>query len=493
MKSISTRAGAIVVIGALLMVIDAAAQPVTSSSRCRPQDSAQRPIRTQGREDLHLRRPRRASASARRKTRRCHAARPRQPRRAGRARGGACARERDGRPLYRTARKRSKRRSGSGPSSASRLSQRSRARAPTRRCIGRRTRSTSSDRRPRRWPPPRELIKGYPAEPVDERCQGARDSGASERRPAGASRSRSRRRAEAARAAGTAALRSRAGGADAREDPAGPAVAAAEGARAVRPGAEQLAARAPGDGQRRARAPAIPICSAGRFSISASTAAARTASCWPQIYAASTDVDIKRRILRSFGVVRRSRPRARGGDHARRAPELRAEAVQQLGVMGAHDELWQLYQKESSRRRQEADPAGDVRRRQRDAPDRARQQRAESRAAPRRDPQSRAHGIAPDRPTRSSRSTPRRRISRSRKAIIQGFFTQNNAEQLVAIARKETDPEMRKEIVSRLSTHALEGGARLPDGDSEQVVIAACRRSTCPVVARASAAVLRQP
>jgi hypothetical protein len=39
----------------------------------------------------------------------------------------------------------------------------------------------------------------------------------------------------------------------------------------------------------------------------------------------------------------------------------------------------------------------------------------------------------------------------TRKIIIEAFFLQNNAEQLVAIARKETDPAMRKEIVARLS------------------------------------------
>jgi hypothetical protein len=39
----------------------------------------------------------------------------------------------------------------------------------------------------------------------------------------------------------------------------------------------------------------------------------------------------------------------------------------------------------------------------------------------------------------------------TKKTIIEAFFLQNNAEQLVAIARKETDPAMRKEIVGRLS------------------------------------------
>jgi hypothetical protein len=38
-----------------------------------------------------------------------------------------------------------------------------------------------------------------------------------------------------------------------------------------------------------------------------------------------------------------------------------------------------------------------------------------------------------------------------KKEIINAFFLQSNAEQLVAIARKETDPNMRKELVSRLS------------------------------------------
>ena len=39
----------------------------------------------------------------------------------------------------------------------------------------------------------------------------------------------------------------------------------------------------------------------------------------------------------------------------------------------------------------------------------------------------------------------------TKKTVINAFFQQNNAEQLVAIARKETDPQLRKEIVSRLS------------------------------------------
>ncbi len=66
-----------------------------------------------------------------------------------------------------------------------------------------------------------------------------------------------------------------------------------------------------------------------------------------QIYESSTDVDIKRRILRSFAVSG-ERSRVLAAATGESSPELRAEAVQQLGVMGAHEELWQLYQKESA-------------------------------------------------------------------------------------------------------------------------------------------------
>ncbi len=38
-----------------------------------------------------------------------------------------------------------------------------------------------------------------------------------------------------------------------------------------------------------------------------------------------------------------------------------------------------------------------------------------------------------------------------RRAAVQGLFVQNNAEALVGLARKESDPAMKKELVQRLS------------------------------------------
>ena len=58
-------------------------------------------------------------------------------------------------------------------------------------------------------------------------------------------------------------------------------------------------------------------------------------------------MDVKRRILRAF-MVAGEKDRLLAAAQAEQVAELRAEAVRQLGVMGADDELWQLYQKETA-------------------------------------------------------------------------------------------------------------------------------------------------
>jgi HEAT repeat protein len=169
-----------------------------------------------------------------------------------------------------------------------------------------------------------------------------------------------------------------------------------------------------------------------------------------EVYASSTDVDIKRRILRSF-MVAGDRARVLAAATNESAPELRAEAVRQLGVMSAHDELSQLYQKESSidvkkQILQAMFVGGNA---------------------------SRLIELANSEPNAELRRTAIRNLGLMssqktadalvalyakekepaiRSTVIQSLFTQGNAEQLVAIARKETDIEMRKQIVSRLAT-----------------------------------------
>ncbi len=193
----------------------------------------------------------------------------------------------------------------------------------------------------------RRVDQGIPAEPLAQRREGARAPGAAKLRTAGAAGSRGRRGPEAARPSGPAAFGARAGDADAREDSAGPELAPAEGARALRAGPEQLGAGAPDSDQRRARRRRIPICSGAPSSTWACTAAPRTAPCWRRSTSRPpTSTSSAASCARSASPAISARVLAAATSET--TPELRAEAVQQLGVMGAHEELWQLYQKESN-------------------------------------------------------------------------------------------------------------------------------------------------
>ncbi len=129
---------------------------------------------------------------------------------------------------------------------------------------------------------------------------------------------------------------------------------------------------------------------------------------------------------------------------------LRAEAVQQLGVMGAHDELWQLYQKESAvdvKRRiiQAMFAGGNVTRMSELANT---EQNVDLRRAAIRNLG--LMGSAKSSEMLTALYAKEKDVA-IKKEIVNAFFLQNNATQLVAIARRETDPVMRKDIVGRLS------------------------------------------
>jgi HEAT repeat protein len=168
-----------------------------------------------------------------------------------------------------------------------------------------------------------------------------------------------------------------------------------------------------------------------------------------QIYGSATDVDVKRRILRAFAISG-DRARVLAAATGETVPELRAEAVQQLGVMGAHDELWQLYQKESTvdvkkRIIQAMFVGGNVTRMSELAQNEG---NVELRRAAIRNLGLMGSRRAGD--TLTALYT-KETDPAVKKTIIEAFFLQNNAEQLVAVARKETDVSLRKEIVNRLS------------------------------------------
>jgi tetratricopeptide (TPR) repeat protein len=66
-----------------------------------------------------------------------------------------------------------------------------------------------------------------------------------------------------------------------------------------------------------------------------------------QIYASTKSMEVKKRILGAF-MVSGDRALLLAAAKDEKDPELRAEAIRQLGVMGAREEIWQLYQKETS-------------------------------------------------------------------------------------------------------------------------------------------------
>lgn len=168
-----------------------------------------------------------------------------------------------------------------------------------------------------------------------------------------------------------------------------------------------------------------------------------------EIYGASTDVDVKRRILRAY-MVAGDRARVLAAATGEAEPALRAEAVRQLGVMGAHDELWQLYQKETSadvkRRIQQAMFVGG------DATRLLELARAEADVELRRNAV-RQLGIMNAEKTGTAllEIYGRETDAGIKRAVIQALFIQNNAESLVALARKESDPAMKKAMVQQLS------------------------------------------
>ena len=167
------------------------------------------------------------------------------------------------------------------------------------------------------------------------------------------------------------------------------------------------------------------------------------------IYASSSDLDMKKRILNAF---------MQGGDKDRlltaaqteQNPDLRATAVQLLGNLGAHEELWTMYQKESSVDVKKGIiralfTGGSVTR----LSELARgEQNPELRLLAVRNLALMGGKRNGDVLVEIYNSDKNPDI---RKAVINGLFTSNNPEALVTLARKEQDITLKKDIVQKLS------------------------------------------
>jgi len=167
------------------------------------------------------------------------------------------------------------------------------------------------------------------------------------------------------------------------------------------------------------------------------------------VYQSSPDVDVKKSILRSF-MVSGDRAHLLALAKTETNPELRAEAVQQLGVSGAKNELADLYLNESSigvkkKILQAMFVGGSV-------------DKLSEIARAEHNPELRATAIRNLGLAGGSRSaTTLVQIYETdsnpeiRRSVINALFLQGNARSLIELARKEKDPDMKKAIISKLS------------------------------------------
>lgn len=168
-----------------------------------------------------------------------------------------------------------------------------------------------------------------------------------------------------------------------------------------------------------------------------------------EIYGSTNEVAVKKSILKSY-MISGDRVRVLALAKGEQNPELRADAVQQLGVMGAKNELADLYTTESSVEVRKkiiqamfiggnADKLGEL----------ARNEKVlELRLAAIKN-----LGLMGGKNTGATLVAMYESDSNPevKKAVLNGLFLQSNSKALIELARKEKDPSMKKAIVSKLS------------------------------------------
>jgi HEAT repeat protein len=168
-----------------------------------------------------------------------------------------------------------------------------------------------------------------------------------------------------------------------------------------------------------------------------------------EIYASTTDTSLKHAILRSY-MIGGDKDRLFAAAKGERDPALRAEAIRQLGLVHGEQELEQLYQTENSPeiRRQILQAfflAGDV-------------NKMREAAKSEKDPELRRAAVRNLGLVRSDESGKAlaeiyaRDTDRGiREEVLNAYFLQGNAGALVAIAKAEKDPGLKKRAVEKLS------------------------------------------
>lgn len=168
-----------------------------------------------------------------------------------------------------------------------------------------------------------------------------------------------------------------------------------------------------------------------------------------EVYASTQDVSVKRAILQSY-MVSGDRERLFALAKNEKAEELRRDAIRQLGLVHAQNELQQLYQSETSRENREAILqafflAGEA-------------AKLVDVAQNEKDPGLRRTAIRnlglihSGDSSKALQAIYAKETDRGlREEVLNAYFLQGNATALVAIARSEKDPELKKAAVQKLS------------------------------------------
>jgi HEAT repeat protein len=168
-----------------------------------------------------------------------------------------------------------------------------------------------------------------------------------------------------------------------------------------------------------------------------------------EIYAASTNDQIKRQVLRSF-IINGDKEGLLNIVRQEKSPELRREGIRQLGPMGAGSELRQIYKEHNDAETKEAvlqamGVAGDS-------------QGLIEIAKTETDPEIRSRAIR-NVGIFGGQTGLEALVSiynsqadiETKKQIIRALFIHGATKDMVALARKETNPELKKELVRNLS------------------------------------------
>lgn len=175
----------------------------------------------------------------------------------------------------------------------------------------------------------------------------------------------------------------------------------------------------------------------------------RNLSALKEIYNSATDAGVKKTVFQGW-LMAGDKEDVLAVARTEKNPDLRKEAIRYLGMLGGRSELRQLYKEATDADAKEnllqaMGMAGDA-------------QGLNEAAAAEKDPNVRAHAIrdigrfgGEDAAATLVKIYNANSDFETRKAVVNALFLHGAGKEMVALARKETDPQMKREIIQKMS------------------------------------------